>query len=193
MKKIVKDVISVLFLLLALPFFVIYRVEVILVGIEKAFQGASQFFSLFPGLSGMYFRRAFYILTLKKCSRDCYTGFGTVFSHPGVEIGRHVYIGTNCTLGDVCISDYATIGSNVDILSGRKQHDIADINTPAQEQGGAYIKIHIGEDAWIGNSAVIMANIGKKSVIGAGSVVVDDIEDLAVAVGNPAKVIRKRT
>jgi len=37
-----------------------------------------------------------------------------------------------------------------------------------------------------------MADIGKKCVIDAGSVVVDRIEDLAVAVGTPAKVIRKR-
>jgi len=37
-----------------------------------------------------------------------------------------------------------------------------------------------------------MANVGKKAVIGAGSIVVKDIEDYAVAVGNPATVIRKR-
>lgn len=192
MKKIVKDVACFIFLLLALPFFVIYRIEAILIGREKAFQGAAQFFSLFPGLSGVYFRRAFYILALKKCSRDSYIGFGTIFSHPTADIGRSVYIGTNCTLGDVSISDHATIGSNVDIMSGRRQHFITDIDIPVQGQGGEYVKIHVGEDSWIGNSAVIMADVGKKSVIGAGSVVIDDVEDLAVAVGNPAKVIRKR-
>lgn len=192
MKKIIKSIVSLLFLLLALPFFIIYRIEAILVGRDKAFQGASQFFSLFPGLSGGYFRREFYILALKKCSRDSYIGFGTIFSHPTAEIGRYVYIGTNCTIGNVFIADHATIGSNVDIMSGRRQHFTANINIPVQEQGGEYIKIRVGEDAWIGNGAAIMANIGKKSMVGAGSVVVEDIEDLAVAAGNPAKIIRKR-
>lgn len=192
MKKIIKDIVSFLFLLLALPFFSVYRIEAIFLGREKAFQGASQFFSLFPGLPGMYFRRAFYIFALNKCSRDSYIGFGTIFSHPTAEIGRSVYIGTNCTLGDVSISDHATIGSNVDIMSGGKQHGIASLHIPAQEQAGEYTRICIGEDAWVGNSAVVMANIGKKCVIGAGSVVVDDIEDFSVAVGNPARVIRTR-
>jgi acetyltransferase-like isoleucine patch superfamily enzyme len=158
----------------------------------KAFQGASQFFSIFPGSGGMYFRRAFYVLSLKKCSWDSYIGFGTIFSHPTAEIGARVYIGANCTIGDVSFGDYATLGSNVDIMNGRKQHFADDVNVPIQEQGGEYPKVYIGEDAWIGNSAVVMANVGKKAIIGAGSVAVKDVEDYAIAVGNPANVIKKR-
>jgi acetyltransferase-like isoleucine patch superfamily enzyme len=52
--------------------------------------------------------------------------------------------------------------------------------------------VTIGEDTWVGNCAIIMANIGKKCIIGAGSVVTKDIEDYSIVVGNPAKVIRKR-
>jgi len=192
MKKFIKAIFSHVFLLVALLFFIYYRFETLLLGKEKAFQGVSQFLSLFPGLTGVYLRRAFYILSLKKCSRNCYIGFGTIFSHPQTEIGKHVYIGTNCTIGKVSFGDYATLGSNVDIMNRGKQHYTENVNVPIQEQGGEYPKVCIGEDAWIGNSAVVMANVGKKSIIGAGSVVVEDTEDYVVAAGNPARIIKRR-
>jgi len=193
MKKILKGVFSFLFLLFALPFFIYYLAEMLFLGKEQAFREMSQTLSLFPGVAGVYIRRGFYILSVKVCSWDCYIEFGTVLSHPTVEIGKHVYIGTNCTIGNISFSDYVTVGSNVDIMSRGKQHYFDKIDIPIQEQGGEYPKVYIGEDVWIGNSAVVMANIGKKTVIGAGSVVAKDIEDYSIAVGNPATVIKKRT
>jgi acetyltransferase-like isoleucine patch superfamily enzyme len=52
-------------------------------------------------------------------------------------------------------------------------------------------EIEIGADCWIGSSAVIMANVGARTTIGAGSVVVKDIPAGVVAVGNPAKTIQE--
>jgi len=193
MKNFAKKMMNILFLIFAVPVFIFYKMESLLFGSQKAFKGASQFVSLFPGLAGDYLRKAFYALSLNKCSQNCHIGFGTIFSHPTASVGSHVYIGTNCTIGDVSIGDYATIGSNVDIMNGRKQHYADNLEVPIQEQGGEYIKIAVGEDSWIGNSAVVLANIGKKCIIGAGSVVVKDVEDYSVAVGNPAGVIKKRS
>lgn len=53
---------------------------------------------------------------------------------------------------------------------------------------------HLGHDIWIGHGAIILAgvNIGTGSVIGAGAVVTKDIPEYSVAVGVPAKVIKKR-
>jgi len=84
------------------------------------------------------------------------------------------------------------IGSGVNILSGLRQHSFEKLEIPIRDQPGQYTKITVGEDTWIGNGAIIAANIGKKCVIGAGSVVVKAIPDLAVAAGNPARVIRLR-
>lgn len=52
--------------------------------------------------------------------------------------------------------------------------------------------ITIGDNVWTGGNAVVMmgVTIGRNAVIGAGSVVTKDIPDNAVAVGNPARVIR---
>lgn len=192
MRSGLKFIFSIIFLAVALPLFFYYCIESLFIGKRKSFEGISQALSMFPGLSGVYFRRSFYILVLKRCAWDSYIGFGTIFSHPSVEIGRHVYIGTFCTVGDVSFGDYVTVGSNVDIMNGPRQHYIDNIDIPVQEQGGEYPRIFIGEDSWIGNSAVVLANVGKKCVIGAGSVVVENAADYTIAVGNPAKVIKKR-
>jgi acetyltransferase-like isoleucine patch superfamily enzyme len=52
--------------------------------------------------------------------------------------------------------------------------------------------ITVGQNTWIGDRAIIMADVGKHCVIGAGSLVSKPIPDYAVAVGVPAKVIRFR-
>jgi acetyltransferase-like isoleucine patch superfamily enzyme len=53
--------------------------------------------------------------------------------------------------------------------------------------------IEIGDDSWIGANAVITAGskIGKHCVIGAGAVVTGIIPDYSIAVGNPARIIKK--
>lgn len=54
--------------------------------------------------------------------------------------------------------------------------------------------VTIGHDVWIGHGAIVMAGrrIGTGAVVGAGSVVTKDVPDYAIAVGNPARVIRQR-
>ncbi len=53
--------------------------------------------------------------------------------------------------------------------------------------------VTIGEDCWIGGGAILCpgVTIGDRCIIGAGSVVTKDIPSDSIAVGNPAKVIRK--
>ena len=52
----------------------------------------------------------------------------------------------------------------------------------------------IGNDVWIGRSAIVLSgtSIGNGAVIGAGSVVTKDVPDYAIVAGNPAKLIRYR-
>lgn len=88
------------------------------------------------------------------------------------------------------IGAHATIASHVSILSGKNQHGNKEMGKPIQEQAGVFRKITIGENCWIGNNAVIMANLGVQNVVAAGSVVTISTNDYEILAGNPAKLIK---
>jgi len=156
------------------------------------FAGFSQFLSLIPGKVGSYFRIAFYRFAMTNCHHDCLIGFGTLFSQTDTEIGERVYIGPQCNIGSCVIGPDCLIASGVHIMSGSTQHSFDEIDVPIQQQLGDYQRIVIGEDTWIGNGALVMANVGRKCVIGAGSVVTKDVPDYSIMAGNPAKLIKSR-
>ena len=82
------------------------------------------------------------------------------------------------------IGDYARIAANVQLISNN--HDPYDLNVLTCKP------VEIGDYAWIGAGATVLpgVRIGRHAIIGAASVVTKDVPDYAVAVGNPAKVIK---
>ena len=100
--------------------------------------------------------------------------FNHIFATCEIEIGKHVL-----TADKVYISD--------------NQHEYTNINIPILHQKIKQLnKIKIGDGTWIGeNVCIIGASVGKNCVVGANSVVTKDIPDYCVAVGTPAKVIKK--
>lgn len=192
MKDAVKALANALAALIVLPAVLLYRAGRGVLGPEKAFPGWSQAFSLVPGLTGVYLRRAFYRRVFPRCSSDACIGFGTVFSHPTAAVGRGVYVGVYCCLGDVTLEDDVLLGSHVSVMNGAAQHGIGRLDVPIREQPGAWPRVTIGRDTWIGDRAIVMADVGSHCVIGAGSVVTGPIPDYAIAVGVPARVLRSR-
>jgi acetyltransferase-like isoleucine patch superfamily enzyme len=100
------------------------------------------------------------------------------FNH--ITCGKKVFIGKNVLTADkVFITDHL--------------HEYGNPNIPIIQQG-IRIKqeVIIGDGAWIGeNVSIIGANVGKNSIIGANSVVSSDIPDYSIAVGSPARVIKR--
>jgi acetyltransferase-like isoleucine patch superfamily enzyme len=192
MKRIAKTVADSLALVLVLPALLLYGLGVLILGKERAFPGWSQAFSLLPGIIGVYLRRAFYRVVLARCAPGSWIGFGTVFSHATASIGRNVYVGLGCCLGDVTLEDDVLLGSNVSIMNGGSQHGIERLDVPIREQPGQWVRVTIGRDSWIGDRAIVLADVGKHCVVGAGSVVTKPLPDYAIAVGSPARVIRYR-
>jgi acetyltransferase-like isoleucine patch superfamily enzyme len=95
----------------------------------------------------------------------------------------------------ITIGAHTSIGPGVFMISS--DHDItagAQINVAHADAGGAKGSIHIGSNCWLGAKVIVLKNvtIGDGAVIGAGSVVTKDIPANAVAVGNPARVIKYR-
>jgi acetyltransferase-like isoleucine patch superfamily enzyme len=182
-RRIIKGVIQRLSLVVALPF-------AALTGFGRfslAFQGCGHLFSLFPGLIGDYLRVAFYVWTLRECSLDCRISFGAFFAYSSAVVREGVYIGPYCVLGNCEIGERTQIASHVQILSGRHQHqrqaDGRILGTTENELS----RVVIGKDCWIGAAAIVMADVGFSSTIGAGAVVTRAILDNIVAVGNPAR------
>lgn len=192
MKQALKTVAEMASALAVLPAVLLYRLAAIVAGAERAFPGWSQAFSLLPGTTGVYLRRAFYRWVLPRVGRDVWIGFGTVLSHPTAEFGDMVYVGVGCMIGDVTLEDDVLLGSHVSIINGNKQHGIDRLDVPIREQPGEYPRITIGRDSWIGDRSVVMANVGEQCVVGAGSVVPKALPERAIAVGNPARVLRFR-
>lgn len=192
LRQTIKNIFHFIFLFLNIPLYLLFLVLGFFRKRDSVFWTFSQFISLLPGRIGCYIRTGFYRLAMAHCDKESLILFGALFSQWDTEIGKRVYIGANCNIGKCRIEDFCTLGSNVHILSGKNQHYFDDIDIPIQDQGGKFEKIVIDEDTWIGNSAIVMANVGKKCIIGAGSVVTKDVDDYSIVAGNPAKLIRKR-
>jgi acetyltransferase-like isoleucine patch superfamily enzyme len=191
-KLLIKRLIKSLFLLLALPLLAWINFVGVLRGRDAAFQAMSQALSLIPGILGIYLRAAFYRLACPDTSDEISVGFLTLLSHRDTTIEAGVYIGPQCNIGKCHIGKQTLLGSGVHVLSGNKQHSFSDLNTPIQQQGGHYEKVVIAEDCWIGNNAIVMANIERQTIVAAGSVQTKPCEAASIYAGNPAKRMKSR-
>jgi len=109
-----------------------------------------------------------------------------------VLIGDNSIIGIgSVVIGPVEIGNNVMLAQNI-VVSGLN-HGYEDIKLPPSKQKEIRKKITISDDVWIGANSVITAGvtIGKHAIIGAGSIVTKDIPSYCVAVGNPARVIKK--
>jgi virginiamycin A acetyltransferase len=158
----------------------------------RLFQQASQALALGPGDIGNLLRRCFYRMTLDQCSARCTISFGTIFSTPRARIGRGVYIGAYCSLGDCTIDDDCLLGSFVSVLSGKMTHRFSRLDIPIRMQGGELQHVAVGPDAWIGNGAIVFVSVPRGAVIGAGTVLTRTPEPMAVVVGNPGRTVSRR-
>jgi virginiamycin A acetyltransferase len=178
--------------MLVLPAFAAYRLAALITGCQRAFPGWSQAMSLLPGVTGAYLRRAFYRMVLPQCGAGSVISFGAIFSHPTARVGTNAYVGPYCSLGDVTLEEDVLIGSHVSITNGSRQHGTERLDIPVREQPGEWPRVTIGRDSWIGDRAVVMADVGKHCIVGAGSVVTKPVPDYAIVAGCPARVIGSR-
>ena len=111
---------------------------------------------------------------------------------PLISAGNNFYLNAGChLLGEIHIGDEVMIGPKT-VIWGR-DHEMKP-GIPMRHQGHLRAPITIGNDVWISANVTILkgVTIGDGAVIGAGAVVTKDIPPNAIAVGNPAKVIRYR-
>ncbi|THY86866.1 hypothetical protein D6C92_08294 [Aureobasidium pullulans] len=109
-----------------------------------------------------------------------------------ILVGDDFYSNFGLTILDCClveIGDRVMFGPNVSILSATHQTDVQ-----SRRDGVEFaLPVFIGDDCWIGGNVSILpgVTIGNGCTIGAGSVVTKSIPAFSVAVGSPARVIKK--
>ena len=130
---------------------------------------------------------------LGKCDADTFINqpfFCDYGKH--IRVGKRFFANFNWTVLDeamVTIGDDCFIGPNVSIYTACHSTNPIERNTRKEWAR----PVSIGNNCWIGGSVTILpgVTIGDNVTIGAGSVVVKDIPSDSIAVGNPAKVIKR--
>ena len=121
------------------------------------------------------------------------------FSYKNIEIGDDVSISSGAhfsSIKTIYIGSKVMFGPNVTILGG--DHNISSIGKNMfdvnDKKKGDDLDIIIEDDVWIASGVIILkgVTIGKGSIIGAGSLVNTNISPYSIAVGTPARVIKKR-
>lgn len=115
-------------------------------------------------------------------------------SSPVVSIGDRCLIGRGSGIVghfSITIGDDVWTGHHVYITD--QNHGYEDVTVPISKQTQPERPVVIGDGSWLGYGTVVLpgVTIGRHCVVGANSVVTDDIPDFSVAVGAPARVVRR--
>lgn len=115
-------------------------------------------------------------------------------SSPVVSIGDRCLIGRGSGIVghfSITIGDDVWTGHHVYITD--QNHGYEDVSRPISQQTQPERPVVIGNGSWLGHGTVVLpgVTIGRHAVIGANSVVTRDVPDFSVAVGSPARVVRR--
>lgn len=113
---------------------------------------------------------------------------------PVVSIGDRCLIGRGTGIVghlSIVVEDDVWTGHHVYITD--QNHGYDDLDRPISQQVQPERPVRVGAGSWLGHGTVVLpgADIGRHVVIGANSVVTGPIPDFSIAVGAPARVVRR--
>jgi galactoside O-acetyltransferase len=175
-----------------------------------------------PGPTGFFLRRVYYARRLKHMGEGVLIDAGVCIQNPravsigdyvllsnyvtieggmGVTLGKRIHVASYSLIqgsGTVEIGDYAVISAGCRIYSGTSTYEGGRrMTSPMLPYEQNYVrkgKITIGKDAFLGVGTIVMpgVTIGEGAIVGAGALVLKDIPPWTIAVGVPARPIKKR-
>ena len=170
------------------PLIVVAWLEKRLTRSEAVFVTFGQLLALAPGLIGTYLRAAYYFGTLDACDWEVHLGFGSVLTHRHANLARNVSTGAYCIIGHATIGEGVRLASRISIPSGKRQH--LD-ESGRLSDGTQFDRVTIGASSWVGEGAIVMADVGRGCIVSAGAVVTAEIPDACIVGGNPARVLKQ--
>lgn len=155
----------------------------------------SKIFKLFPPTR--FYRLKAWLLTwagievsknVRIVSSVCIVGKGSLKIGEQTFLGHQVFV--SCSPPGIEIGSFVDIAPRVTIVNGTHQVDMVGFHSAGI---GKSLPIKIKNGVWIGAGSIILAGvtIGEKAVIGAGSVVINDIPPYTLSVGNPCRPIKR--
>ena len=186
-RRLLKKAIFAIAAVIASPFILLTWLESVLSRSELVFQACAHLLALLPGWPGAQLRGAFYCATLANCSWETHIGFGSLFTHRGASLAANVSMGSYCVIGHAELGSGVMMGSRVSIPSGKRQHFGGSGEVVTETR---YDTVRVGAGCWIGEGAIVLADVGTGSIIAAGAVVVKPVPASTLAGGNPAQVLR---
>jgi acetyltransferase-like isoleucine patch superfamily enzyme len=191
MKELLKATARVIATVVMLPALASFKLRALAMGPNRALTGSSQMWSLVPGVLGQYLRRALMSRVLRGgCAPSAVIEFGVLFSQVDSQIDDGVYIGPRCHLGHVHLERDVLLAAGVHVPSGAHTHGTDPSTTTFRDQPGDLRQVRIGAGSWIGSNAVVMADVGRHTIVGAGAVVTRPLPDRVIAAGVPARVVK---
>jgi UDP-2-acetamido-3-amino-2,3-dideoxy-glucuronate N-acetyltransferase len=119
---------------------------------------------------------------------------------PFVEIQKNAFIGKRCKISShtficegVTIEDEVFVGHGVMFINDKYPRATSDTGALQTEEDWEVVPTVVKRGASIGSNATLLCGItiGAGAIVGAGSMVINDVPDGTIVAGNPARIVRK--
>lgn len=193
LKDLLKKTLFLVGVALALPFIFLAKIEEWIWGasVERVFSGCKECLACIPTIIGEIMRKGFYCGTCEDISSDSCFMFGSMIAHRETSVGKGSVVGAGSILGKTKIGANVLIAARVSVLSGRYQHGRPKDRCKDSIHGpeGEFKSISIGSNSWIGEGAIVMADIAENCTIAANAVVFNPTIANGTYIGNPARKV----
>ena len=143
-----------------------------------------------------FIRNWVFSVCCKEYGKDNYLDYKVYIRFPWkVRIGNGASINRDTKIlasyfdpeAEIVFGNNVTLAPGVSIFSAT--HDYSELDLP-----DTAASVYVSDDVWVGGHAIILPGVilGKGCIVGAGSVVNDNIPDYSIVAGNPARVVGRR-